>query len=214
MTSTESSSTKQELLEYLLKQGQATAQQLSEALSISRQATQRHLKDLQDEKLVEYQSAPAGIGRPSYVYQLSCQGRARFSHSYDEFAVSVLDTLAETGGEEQVRALLRQQWKRKATEYRQKLGKGSLSKRVAKLVELRQQEGYMAQCQPVENNDSQNKFVLSEHNCAIAKVVKFFPVVCCHELELFAAVLPDCWVERTQWINNGEPCCGYLIQAK
>ncbi|MDZ4871813.1 MAG: hypothetical protein CLLPBCKN_001201 [Chroococcidiopsis cubana SAG 39.79] len=64
MTTTESYSTKQEILAYLLKQGQATAQQLAKALSISRQATQRHLKNLQNEQLIEYQPMPVGMGRP------------------------------------------------------------------------------------------------------------------------------------------------------
>ncbi len=38
-----------------------------------------------------------------------------------------------------------------------------------------------------------------------------FPSVCGHELEMFGAVLPDCTVERTHWIVNGEHRCGYLI---
>jgi DeoR family suf operon transcriptional repressor len=33
-------------------------------------------------------------------------------------------------------------------------------------------------------------------------------------LEMFGAILPDCAIERTHWINNGEHSCGYLIQLK
>jgi DeoR family suf operon transcriptional repressor len=55
--------------------------------------------------------------------------------------------------------------------------------------------------------------MLREHNCAISNVAESFPSVCGHELEMFAAVLPDCTVERTHWINNGEHQCGYLIKA-
>jgi DeoR family suf operon transcriptional repressor len=29
---------------------------------------------------------------------------------------------------------------------------------------------------------------------------------------MFAAVLPDCTVERTHWIIDGEHRCGYLVQ--
>jgi DeoR family suf operon transcriptional repressor len=53
-----------------------------------------------------------------------------------------------------------------------------------------------------------------EHNCAISNVAESFPSVCGHELEMFAAVLPDCTVERTHWIINGEHRCGYLVQRK
>jgi DeoR family transcriptional regulator, suf operon transcriptional repressor len=217
MTTTESYSTKQEILPYLLKQGQATAQQLAKALSISRQAIQRHLKNLQNEQLIEYQPMPVGMGRPHHVYQLSRQGRASFPHSYDEFAISFLDTLTDMVGEEQVRTILRQQWERKVVKYRQYLGNGSLQERVAKLVELRQREGYMAEWRLVVSGDpsnSKDKFVLTEHNCAIAKIAKSCSFVCGHELEIFAAVLPECIIERTQWMNSGDRCCGYSIQAK
>jgi DeoR family suf operon transcriptional repressor len=211
MTTTESHSTKQDILKYLLKQGQATSQQLAESLDISPQATRRHLKDLEEENLIEYELVPASMGRPYYLYKLSPQGRDRFPNRYSEFALSFLDTLAETVGEEQVKVVLRKQWERKAEEYRKRLGKGSLKTRVTKLVKLRQEEGYMAELHPVEKND---RFILAEHNCAISEVAESFPSVCGHELEMFAAVLPDCIVERTHWINQGEHRCGYLIQKK
>jgi DeoR family suf operon transcriptional repressor len=218
MTTTQQPSTKQDILQYLLKQNQATAQELAEILEISPQAIRRHLKDLEAEGLIEHQQVQAGMGRPQYVYKLSRQGRDRFPNRYEEFAVSLLDTLTETVGRDQVSSILRKQWERKALEYRDRLGKGSLQERVAKLVELRQSEGYMAEWYALEPNGSSKgfgyQFILKEHNCAISNVAESFPSVCGHELEMFAAVLPDCTVERTHWINKGEHQCGYLIKAR
>lgn len=204
-------STKQSILQHLLKQGQATAQQLAQALKISPQATRRHLNELEAEGLIEYQSTQTGMGRPQHLYQLSQQGRSLFPHSYGEFAVSFLDTLAETVGKEQVSKILEKQWQRKAAEYRDRIGKGSLQQRVAKLVQLRQEEGYMAELHSVKGNKQQ--FILAEHNCAISEVAESYPSICGHELEMFGAVLPDCTIERTHWMNNGEHRCGYLISA-
>ncbi len=207
-------STKQSILQYLLKQGQATAKQLAQALNISPQAIRRHLSELEAEELIEYESVQQGMGRPQHLYQVSSEGRDRLNpHRYGEFAVSFLDTLAETVGEEQVGKVLAKQWQRKAAAYRACLGKGSLKQRVAKLVQLRQKEGYMAELHQRSQQQKQ-QFVLVEHNCAISEVAESYPSVCGHELEMFAAVLPDCTVERTHWINNGEHLCGYLIQAK
>jgi DeoR family suf operon transcriptional repressor len=214
MTTTGLPSTKQNILQYLLKQDKATAQQLANALNISPQATRRHLNELEAEGLIEYESVQSGMGRPQHLYQLSRRGRAQFPHSYDEFAVSFLDTLAETVGEEQVGKVLQKQWERKATEYRDRVGKGSLQDRVAKLVQLRQQEGYMAELHQLASQENKQQFIIAEHNCAISEVAESYPTVCGHELEMFAAVLPDCTIERTHWINNGEHRCGYLIQAK
>ena len=207
-------STKNDILHYLLKQGRATAQQLAESLDISPQATRRHLKDLETERLIDRSSSQQGMGRPQYIYQLSRQGRDRFPNQYSEFAVSFLDSLAETVGEEQVKKVLRHQWERKAAEYRDRIGNGNLQERVAKLVQLRQEEGYMAELHTGEAVNNLGKYILAEHNCAISEVAESYPSVCGHELEMFAAVLPDCTVERTHWINNGEHRCGYSIQAK
>jgi DeoR family suf operon transcriptional repressor len=240
MTTTQQSSTKQDILEYLLKHSQATALELAEVLNVSPQAIRRHLKDLEAEELVVYFiPEQGGMGRPQHIYQLSQRGREqlqkvvserlrrtegdrlkrtdndKFSDSYGEFAVSLLDTLAETVGRDQVKSILRKQWERKAQEYRELLGHGSLEERVATLVELRQAEGFMAEYHPVESDaGGGDRFLFIEHTCAISNVAESFPSVCGHELEMFAAILPDCTVERTHWLINGEHRCGYLVQKR
>lgn len=218
MATTQQPSTKQDILQHLLKQGQATAQQLADTLDVTPQAIRRHLKDLEGEGLIVHQQVQTGMGRPQHVYELSREGRDRFSADYGEFAVSFLDTLTQTLGQEQASSVLRKHWERKALEYRQRLGNGSLRDRVANLVELRQAEGYMAEWYPLEESDSESgsksQFMLAEHNCAISHVASSFPSVCDHELEMFAAALQDCIVERTHWIINGEHRCGYLIKAQ
>jgi DeoR family transcriptional regulator, suf operon transcriptional repressor len=215
MTITQPPSTKQDILQYLLKSGQATAHDLADDLDISPQAIRRHLKDLETEGLIEHYAIQVGMGRPQYMYRLSKQGRDRFPQGYSNFAVSFLDTLVETVGEQQVGEVLRKQWERKAEEYRQCIGTGTLQERVAKLVKLRQQEGYMAELLLLEDNrNGIERYILSEHHCAISEVAESFPSVCGHELEMFSAILPDCIIERTHWINKGEHNCGYLIQAK
>nr|WP_290221759.1 iron-sulfur cluster biosynthesis transcriptional regulator SufR [Trichocoleus desertorum] len=226
MATTQQPSTKQDILHHLLKQGQATAQELAEHLKVTPQAVRRHLKDLEAEALILHEVVHASMGRPNHVYKLSRQGRDRFPDRYEEFAISLLDTLAETVGREQVGVLLQKQWQRKATEYRDRVGSGSLQERVANLVELRRAEGYMAEWYPFDSTKDQSlataatpnepveRYVVTEYNCAISHIAESFPSVCGHELEMFAAALPGCTVERTHWIVNGEHRCGYLIQAK
>ncbi|KYC40454.1 transcriptional regulator [Scytonema hofmannii PCC 7110] len=224
MATIHQSSTKQDILEYLLKHSQATAFDLADALDVSPQAIRRHLKDLEAEQLLTLlSSVQGGMGRPQHIYQLTRQGKERLNikvserlgDSYGRFAVSLLDTLAETVGVDEVSSILRKQWERKAQDYRERVGDAPLSERVATLVELRKAEGYMAEYHPVASGESlDEQFILTEHNCAISNVAESFPSVCGHELEMFAAVLPDCTVERTHWIINGEHRCGYLVQAR
>ncbi|USR92354.1 iron-sulfur cluster biosynthesis transcriptional regulator SufR [Phormidium yuhuli AB48] len=210
---TQNPSTKDDILYYLLKQGQAKAQMLSEVLKISPQAIRRHLKDLEAEGLIQHGSVQVGMGRPQHVYELTDAGRARFPHHYDEFAVSLLDTLAETVGQDGVGQVLEKQWQRKAMAYRHQLGEAPLGERIANLVELRRQEGYMAELVELEPDAKGGpRFVVAEYNCAISNVAESFPTVCSHELDMFARALPDCQVQRTHWMIDGENRCGYLIE--
>lgn len=219
---TQPTSSKQAILIYLRKAGQATAQTLAEHLGISPQAIRRHLKDLEAERLIRHVAQPSGLGRPQHFYQLSPQGEAQFPARYDEFALGLLNTLAETLGSEQMGSLLQQQWQRKAQEYQAQMGCGSLAERLERLVQLRQAEGYMAEYYPYPNHLAAprpaegseqyvEQYVLVEHHCAIAQIAQRFPSVCGHELEMFAAALPDCRVERLTWQVNGEHQCGYWI---
>ncbi|MBS3030080.1 MAG: iron-sulfur cluster biosynthesis transcriptional regulator SufR [Dolichospermum sp. DET50] len=221
MATTQQSTTKQDILEYLLKQVQATSLKLAEVLDVSPQAIRRHLKDLEADNLVIYFIPEnSGMGRPQHLYQLSQRGREQLQRNstslingYGEFAVSLLDTLAETVGSEQVKTILRKQWERKAQEYWERVGHGSLKERVANLVELRKAEGFMAEFHAVDSNiNDDEKYVFIEHTCAISNVAESFPSVCGHELEMFAAILPDCTVERTHWLIHGEHRCGYLVE--
>jgi DeoR family transcriptional regulator, suf operon transcriptional repressor len=206
-------STKKNILQELLKQGQANASELAKSLNISSQAMRRHLIELETEELIEHSTVQTGMGRPQHFYQLSQQGRALFPHSYGEFAVSFLDTLAETVGQERVSKVLAKQWQRKAETYRDRIGQGTIAERVARLVQLRQEEGYMAELHQTSSQEHKPEFIFTEYNCAISEVAESYPSVCGHELEMFSAILPDCTVERTHWLNHGEHRCGYSIRA-
>lgn len=209
-------------MRYLLRQGEATAQELADALTISPQAVRRHLKDLEAEELLEHQTVQVGMGRPQHVYHLSKTGRSHFPEAYDQFALGLLDTLAASFPPEQVEQILRQQWQRKAAEYRSQLGAVAMGDRLAQLVTLRRSEGYMTEWHPVSAEEVQqlnvpadragsDLYLLTEFHCAIASVAESFPNVCDYELELFSATLEGCRVERIHWMMEGEHRCGYLI---
>ncbi|MDB9528713.1 iron-sulfur cluster biosynthesis transcriptional regulator SufR [Oscillatoria sp. CS-180] len=218
MSSLQPPSTKDDILQALLKQGETSAQSLAEPLDVSVQAIRRHLKDLTTEELIEHRAVQEGMGRPNYLYRLSRKGRDRFPAQYDEFAISLLDTMADSLGKDQVQTILQKQWQRKAEEYRRLVGVGALADRVARLVELRQAEGYMAEWHEVTPDNEVRTiapcYIITEYNCAISHIAETFPSVCGHELEMFQMALPDCSVQRTHWLAQGEHRCGYLVQAQ
>ncbi|MGB3615029.1 MAG: iron-sulfur cluster biosynthesis transcriptional regulator SufR [Elainellaceae cyanobacterium] len=216
MTASHPPSSKEDILQYLAKQGQATAQNLAGYLNISPQATRRHLKDLEIDGLIEHQTVQLGIGRPQHQYCLSRQGRDRLPDQYDDFALSLLNTLAETVSPEEMGTILHKQWMRKALDYRDRIGFGGLEERVKRLVALRQEEGYMAEWHMVPEPDEESstqgsQFIITEYNCAISHVARSFPSICGHELEMFQVALDGVAVERTHWLADGEHQCGYLV---
>ena len=221
-SSSQPTSMREDILRFLLKQGTATASAIADHLGISPQGIRRHLKNLEASELIEHQTSQEGIGRPNHVYQLSRKGREHFPDQYDQFALSLLNTVADTMGPEHVSKLLKHQWQSKAKAYREQLGDAPLEERVQRLVQLRQAEGYMAECYPsdavenpsAEGADQNPAFIITEYNCAIAHIAESYPTVCGHELAMFAIALPDCSVERTHWLVNGEHHCGYLVKVK
>ncbi|URR34332.1 iron-sulfur cluster biosynthesis transcriptional regulator SufR [Thermosynechococcus sp. HN-54] len=212
------SDTKQDILHCLLRDGHLSAQELAAQLAISPQAVRRHLKDLEAEQLVTYEVLSGTVGRPQYRYTLSEAGREELRQLQlrhqptptKGFAVELLESVAATLGPEQMQDVLQAAWQRKALTYREQLGTGTLAERLARLVALRRQEGYMAEFYPV--SEPKGAYLFTEYNCAISAVAQSFPTVCNHELEMFAIALGDCAVERTQWIVDGEHRCGYLIR--
>lgn len=224
MVTIQQPSTKYNILEYILQHSQVKTSELAAILDISPQAVRRHLKDLEAEELVLYSSTVGdGVGRPQHIYKLSYKGRERLSQEVSngsgDFAVSLLDTVVDTIGQERVGSILKKQWGRKAEEYRNHLGDASSKDRVAALVKLRRDEGYMAEFYPVDSSKTQmdeagSHFLFVEHNCAISNVAKSFPSICEYELEMLATILPDFTVERTQCIINGGHRCGYMLQTK
>lgn len=206
------SSTRSDILRHLLRAGQATARQIADALDLTIQGIRRHLKALESEGLIGCESVPLPIGRPQHRYRLSAAGRATFPDSYNQFALSLLQTIAETIPE-QLGPILRTQWRKKLAEYQPHLAKGSLGDRLAMLVALRRGEGFMSECHRVELDETgaARSFFITDYHCAIADIAEAFPRVCGHELELYVALFPDCTVERTHWMIRGESHCGYRI---
>ena len=208
---------RESILRFFLKHGTATAGAIATHLDVSPQGVRRHLKNLEADELIEHETSQEGIGRPNHIYKLSRQGREHFPDQYDQFALSLLNTVADTMGPEHVGKLLKHQWQCKAKDYREQLGDAPLQERMQRLVSLRQAEGYMAECYPASEQDGgegQAAFVITEYNCAIAHIAESYPTVCGYELAMFAIALPDCSVERTHWLVNGEHQCGYLVRAK
>ncbi len=206
--------TRDAVLSVLLREGEATAAQLAGSLGVSVQAMRRHLRSLEDDGLVEASPSHEGPGRPSNRWRLTAQGQGRFPDGSENFALGLLRTLTESLPADTLELVLRQQAEEKAADYRRLIGNGPLGHRLERLVELRRQEGYLAECRrdddPAATADTP-AWVISEFHCSVVRIAEQYPVVCDQELRLIRHTFPDCAVERVHWRLEGGHSCGFRV---
>ncbi len=100
--------TRERVARSVLVNGPSTAAALAERLQLTPAAVRRHLDQLLEEGILEAReprtTAHRGRGRPAKVFALTEAGRDGFDQAYDDLAVQAIRFLAETGGQEAVRA--------------------------------------------------------------------------------------------------------------
>ena len=77
-----------------------------------------------------------------------------------------------------------------------------------RLVELRQSEGYLAECQKTDDGKG---WYINEFHCSIRTIAEAFPIVCDQELDLIRSIFTDCHVERIKWRIESGHSCGFQI---
>ena len=202
----EATSTREATLSLLLRQGSSSASNLAACMGISVQAMRRHLRSLENDGLVESHLISDGPGRPSNFWQLTSQGHNCFNNAdgSQKFALDLLASIEANLSKENVTRILNLQAIEKAIKYRKKIGNGSLNSRLEKLIELRQQEGYLSELSL--SNDGFGWYLNAFH-CSIKSIAEEYPVVCDQELLLLRNIFPDCDVQRVQWrLENGHSC--------
>lgn len=208
MSASTQAPTREAALTLMLRQGETTAARLAEELGVSVQVMRRHLRSLEDEGLVEASPASDGPGRPINRWRLTQAGRGHFPDGSDDFALGLLTSMAASLPAEMVDGLLQRQAIEKAADYRRRIGAGSLSDRLERLVDLRRSEGYVADVRPDPDGPG---WVMSEFHCSVMKIAEQFPCVCDQELHLIRSTFPDCKVERVHWLLEGGHACGFRL---
>jgi len=182
-----------------------TVRELADTFGVSANAIRRHLKELEAEALVVYGREQRGTGAPTYTYRLSPGGEALFPTQYGEALTEVLALVAETGGREAVKELFAQRFQAHAERLRAELADATLEEKVAAVVALLSQQGFMAAW-----SVNADQVTLAEHNCAVRAVAEQFPEICAAEAEFLKEVLQSD-LQRDSYIPDGCNACQYSI---
>ena len=202
-------SSRQALLTILVRQGEATAGELASKLGVSVQVTRRHLRSLEEEGLLEASPSAEGPGRPSNRWRLTSKGQGQFPDGSETFALGLLNSLTDQLPDDVLQALLDRQAVQQSLVYRDRLGDAPLAVRVARLVELRRAEGYVAEC-----DREGDGWVIREFHCSVMKIAEQFPCVCDQELQLIRHTFPDCVVDRVHWRLESGHSCGFKLTPR
>lgn len=199
---------------FILKtEGPRAAARIAERLGVTTIAVRQHLAVLGKEQLVDFTDDRSKMGRPARIWRLTPQGHGRFGDGYADLAVGILQAIEGVFGTGGVERLTAERTRQQISSYRAKMpgDHALLDDRLAVLVRLRGEEGFMAESR--RNRDG--TFELVERHCAVATAAHAFPRLCHAELLLFRAVLGrGVAVARCQHMLGGDRCCTYSVSAR
>jgi predicted ArsR family transcriptional regulator len=198
--------TKDRLLLLLKTRGPMTTKALAEALEVSVPAVRQHLASLADSVIAS--STSSGVGRPAQTWSLTEAANGRFPDTHSELTVRILDSIVDSLGPAALDAVIADRYVDSEKRYRERLtGAKSLSGRLKRLVQIRTEEGYMADLE--KDGDG---WLLIENHCPICAAASHCRGFCTNELKLFQTVLgSDVRVSRTEYLLEGGRRCAYRI---
>ncbi|WP_025846704.1 helix-turn-helix transcriptional regulator [Brevibacillus agri] len=202
--------TRQKLLLYMKKHGTVSVQELAEHLRITKVAVRKHLDVLHRERYLDAQIMRRQVGRPVFVYQLTPRAERLFPTEYEGLAVELLGDMGDLFGDSLVHALFERRMERTAQKYREKMANQSFEERLQTLAQLQNDDGYMVKLE----KRAEGVYLFRETNCPIARVADCYRQACQCELRMFAALLPDADVVRTDCMAEGGKCCQYVLTEK
>ena len=195
---------------FLLKtRGASTAQQLAEHLQLTSMGVRRHLELAQERGFLLTEDRADKVGRPARYWLLSDAGHARFPDRHSDLTVQLIAQVRTLFGEAGLNKLINAREKLSEASYNARMaGSKALSQKLAKLVEARDAEGYMAQME----KQADGSFLLIENHCPICAAATECQGFCKSELDVFRRTLgPGSSVERVEHVLAGARRCVYRI---
>jgi predicted ArsR family transcriptional regulator len=204
--------TRERVARSILEQGPSTAAALAARLDLTPAAVRRHLDHLVAEDAVEARDPrPAGTrgrGRPAKVFAITDHGRDRFDQAYDDLAVEALRFLAETGGDEAIRAFADRRMSFIEERFADVLSAQPDLTPAEALARVFTDEGYVASVRELPVVGQQ----LCQQHCPVSHVAHEFPQLCEAETAAISRVLGR-HVQRLATIAHGDGVCTTCLPA-
>lgn len=206
-----SETTVDRILFRLKTRGPESIAELSAAFGVTSEAVRQLLVKLEADGMVAFEDQRAGRGRPRRLWRLTETGHARFPDRHSDLSLALLDAIRDEFGDAGLERLIaRRESEQRRTYVQATAGADSLEQRVARLADLRDREGYMAEWR----HDEDGALLLIENHCPICAAAASCQNLCRSELNLFREALgSDAVVERVDHVLAGGRRCAYRVTA-
>lgn len=201
------SSTREEVLQNLLKRQRCTINDLAEAVEINPISVRHHIGKLEADGLVSSEEERHGVGRPRRVYFLTEKGVEQFPARTVRLTSQLLDQMKESMSSEEVNKLFADvagNWS-KSYNPGADLKSLSLDQRLDLIERSLTQEGFSVQ---IERDEQEVR--IRETSCPYYHVGQEHNEVCAIDKALISEVL-EAPPERTTCLLDGDSHCTYVI---
>lgn len=190
--------------------GALSSAAIGKLLGTTGEAARQQLARLAEDGLVLATSEARGVGRPSQSWSLTPAAQSRFPDTHAALTVQLLDIVRTSLGDAALDAIISAREAETRTSYQLAMANDvDLRDKVARLADLRSQEGYMAGW----TEEADGSLVLVENHCPICAAATACQGFCRAELDVFRSVLGDAEVTRNEHIVSGARRCSYTIKA-
>jgi DeoR family transcriptional regulator, suf operon transcriptional repressor len=203
-------STRERVLQTLLKNQRCTINDLAEVVDINPISVRHHIAKLQADGLVDSEEERHGVGRPRRLYFLTDTGLERFPTRYIQMSNRLLDEIKQQLSEDEVRHLFSKMAENLvATETHDgEIDRLDFEERLELVRKLLINEGFTVEWERVGD-----EYRIKETNCPYLQVGQKHPEICALDQTLISTVL-SVPAERVTCILNGDMSCTYVISTK
>jgi predicted ArsR family transcriptional regulator len=203
-------STRRIILDLLKRGGPTDARSLAPRVKRTPMAVRLQLHALEGDGLVSpREERRRSRGRPAKLWRLTPDAEALFPDSHADLTLGLLEATRTALGEAGLRKVLAALARRQAQAYGRMIpARAPLSRRLAALARIRNEEGYMTELRRLQDGSH----LLIENHCAICAAAKAYPGLCQAEIATFCSVLgPAAVVNRTEHLPAGGRRCVYRV---
>jgi predicted ArsR family transcriptional regulator len=201
-------STRQQILDYLHRQGRATVKELGRQLSLTPTGIRQHLTVLERDGLLRASEERGRVGRPSLVYSLTAKAETLFPKNYDQLAVALLEETRAMSGKDGLQTLLRRVSQNLAAPYLDRVQGKSPRKRAEEATRVLREQGCL-----VDMEEDGDDILIREYTCPYDSVARQNSGVCVLHVD-FVSRLTGGDVKLTTSLLRGDRACTYRIREK